>query len=74
MYVGTKFKAPLIGLWADIQRKLSRLKLMYFKQNKSFVIKLSLNNRFDIGTVFCPCAVILAVGLWPRANKISSDK
>jgi len=43
-------------------------KLMSFKQLHSYVIKLSLNNRFDIGTVICPRAVVLALGLRPRAN------
>ena len=32
------------------------------------VIKLSLNNRFDIDTSICPRAVKLALGLRPRAN------
>ena len=34
---------------------------------KSYVIKESLNKRFDIGTVICNRAVVLALGLQKSA-------
>jgi len=37
-------------------------------------VKLSLNNSFDIGTVICPRAVVLALGLRPRANTTALEK